>query len=133
MYGAEASVHWLTPPPETSVTELDQSLMTVRTRRSPAFCGETASWYADAPPRSPEKTTGAPTGAIEGLVEVPGASSIGGADATVVATVGASVVTSGVAAAVPAELTLLVVLVVVFVVAPTCRRWCLCPAASSEL
>ncbi len=72
--------------------------------------------------------TGAPTGAIGGLVEVPGASSVGGADVTVVATSGAGVATSGVTAVVPVELVVLVV-----VVGPAWRRWCLCRAASSEL
>jgi hypothetical protein len=60
---------------------------------------------------------------------VPGASSVGGADVTVVATAGAGVVRSGVTATVPVELVVLVVVVV----APTGLRWCLCRAPSSEL
>jgi hypothetical protein len=75
-------------------------LMTVSTRRSPALCGDTDNSYDVAPPTSPEKMTGTPTGAIVGPAGAPDASSVASPDAgSVVAAAGAATGQAGAAAA----------------------------------
>ena len=106
-------------------------MITVSTRRSPALCGDTDSSYDVAPPRSPEKMMGAPTGAIEGLAGAPVASSPAGpgsgsvvptARAAAVPTAGVATVPTGPAVAVEAP------------VPPQCRHDRPCPSEGwSEL